>query len=106
VSEDNLGQADKTIADIGEKALIARYVRPIFNPSGDPWGVGDDCALVQAIKSPPFKRRAGATTLDAQRHCARDSAWIGTMPSFIQCTYGGYHSTGGPLPPSHSKRAK
>ncbi|MDP5280064.1 thiamine-phosphate kinase [Sphingomonas sp. DG1-23] len=39
--------ADLTIADVGEKALIVRYVRPIFNPAGDPWGVGDDCALAR-----------------------------------------------------------
>lgn len=47
MSKAGLGQAGVTIADLGEKALIARYIRPIFNPADDPWGVGDDCALAR-----------------------------------------------------------
>lgn len=35
-----------TLADVGEKELIRRLVRPLFNPAELPWGVGDDCALV------------------------------------------------------------
>lgn len=34
------------LSDIGERSLIADVVRPIFNPSGLPSGVGDDCAAI------------------------------------------------------------
>ena len=34
------------LADLGEKELIRQIVVPLFNPTGDQWGVGDDCALV------------------------------------------------------------
>jgi thiamine-monophosphate kinase len=35
-----------SLSDIGERALIAEVVRPIFNPDGVPVGVGDDCAAL------------------------------------------------------------
>lgn len=34
------------LRDWGEKRLIDDIVRPVFNPDGDPDGVGDDCAVV------------------------------------------------------------
>ena len=35
------------LRDIGEKRLIAEYIRPLFNPAGLRESVGDDCALIQ-----------------------------------------------------------
>ena len=35
-----------TISDLGEKKLIAEFIRPLFNPEDDVRGVGDDCAMV------------------------------------------------------------
>jgi thiamine-monophosphate kinase len=35
------------LRDIGEKALIADIIRPLFNPDGLSTGVGDDCALIE-----------------------------------------------------------
>jgi len=34
------------LKDIGEKKLIADYIRPLFNPAGIPESIGDDCALI------------------------------------------------------------
>lgn len=34
------------LSDVGEKALISRHIRPLFNPSGRPESIGDDCALI------------------------------------------------------------
>jgi thiamine-monophosphate kinase len=34
------------LRDVGEKRLIAEYIRPLFNPRGTPEGVGDDCGLI------------------------------------------------------------
>lgn len=35
-----------TVADFGEKRLIAEFIRPLFNPRGTTGGVGDDCAML------------------------------------------------------------
>lgn len=35
------------LKDIGEKALIADIIRPLFNPDRFPTRVGDDCALIE-----------------------------------------------------------
>lgn len=35
------------LSDIGEKRLIAEHIRPLFNPTGDPKGIGDDCAILE-----------------------------------------------------------
>lgn len=37
----------KTISDIGEKEIIERLLRPLFNPENDANGVGDDCAVIE-----------------------------------------------------------
>src|ERR1039457_6474288 len=34
------------LSEIGEKALIRDFIKPFFNGSDDPAGVGDDCAMV------------------------------------------------------------
>jgi thiamine-monophosphate kinase len=34
------------LADLGEKALIRNFIKPYFNKTDDPAGVGDDCAMV------------------------------------------------------------
>src|SRR5687768_13186129 len=34
-----------TVGDIGEKALIRNFIRPYFNKTDDPSGVGDDCGM-------------------------------------------------------------
>lgn len=34
------------ISDIGEKRLIAEFIKPLFNATNDAWSVGDDCAVV------------------------------------------------------------
>ena len=34
------------LSDIGEKALIADYIKPLFNPTNRAESVGDDCALI------------------------------------------------------------
>lgn len=36
-----------TLSDIGEKALIRDFIKPLFNAHDDPCGVGDDCAMVR-----------------------------------------------------------
>src|SRR4051812_15727761 len=36
-----------TIGEIGEKQIIERFLRPLFNPNNDENGVGDDCAAVE-----------------------------------------------------------
>jgi thiamine-monophosphate kinase len=35
-----------TIAEVGEKRLIAEILRPLLNPDGNPDSVGDDCAII------------------------------------------------------------
>lgn len=42
----NVFRADARISDIGEKSLIRDFIKPFFNASDDPSGVGDDCAMV------------------------------------------------------------
>jgi len=37
-----------TISDVGEKRLIAEFIKPFFNSSDDVAGVGDDCAMLDA----------------------------------------------------------
>src|ERR1035438_1065322 len=37
---------DFLLSDVGEKALIRDFIKPLFNSSDDPAGVGDDCAMV------------------------------------------------------------
>lgn len=37
----------RSISEIGEKRLIAEYLRPLLNPSSNPRSVGDDCALAE-----------------------------------------------------------
>jgi thiamine-monophosphate kinase len=37
---------DLTLAAMGEKEVIRRIIRPLFNPNKDQWSVGDDCALI------------------------------------------------------------
>lgn len=34
------------LSEIGEKVLIREFIKPFFNGSDDPAGVGDDCAMV------------------------------------------------------------
>lgn len=34
------------LGEIGEKALIRNFIKPFFNSTDDPGGVGDDCAMV------------------------------------------------------------
>lgn len=34
------------LSDVGEKALIRDFIKPFFNSTDDPAGVGDDCAMV------------------------------------------------------------
>src|SRR2546429_2979823 len=36
-----------TISDIGEKKLIHDFIKPFFNADNEPYGVGDDCAMVR-----------------------------------------------------------
>jgi thiamine-monophosphate kinase len=36
----------KKLSEVGEKALIRDFIKPFFNGSDDPTGVGDDCAMV------------------------------------------------------------
>jgi thiamine-monophosphate kinase len=35
-----------TIADLGEKRLIAEFIKPLFNPEDSIFGVGDDCGML------------------------------------------------------------
>lgn len=37
---------DVLLSDVGEKALIRDFIKPLFNRADDPAGVGDDCAMV------------------------------------------------------------
>src|ERR1035441_7064286 len=36
----------QSLSEIGEKSIIRNFVKPLFNASDDPAGVGDDCAMV------------------------------------------------------------
>lgn len=36
----------KKLSEVGEKALIRDFIKPFFNSTDDPAGVGDDCAMV------------------------------------------------------------
>jgi thiamine-monophosphate kinase len=36
-----------TVSDVGEKTLIRDFIKPLFNANNDPYGVGDDCAMIQ-----------------------------------------------------------
>jgi thiamine-monophosphate kinase len=36
----------RVLSDVGEKALIRDFIKPFFNRTDDPAGVGDDCAMV------------------------------------------------------------
>lgn len=38
-----------TISDFGEKALIENFIKPLFNPSNDRFGIGDDCAMISSV---------------------------------------------------------
>jgi thiamine-monophosphate kinase len=38
--------SSQKLSDIGEKAFIRDFIKPFFNSSDDPSGVGDDCAMV------------------------------------------------------------
>ncbi len=38
------------ISEKGEKRLIAEIIRPLFNPTGNPNSVGDDCAIVELVE--------------------------------------------------------
>jgi thiamine-monophosphate kinase len=40
-------QAARMLSNVGEKALIRDFIKPFFNASDDPSGVGDDCAIVE-----------------------------------------------------------
>jgi thiamine-monophosphate kinase len=40
-------QTVRMLSDVGEKALIRDFIKPFFNASDDPAGVGDDCAIVE-----------------------------------------------------------
>jgi len=35
------------IGSVGEKGIIRDFIKPLFNASDDPSGVGDDCAMIQ-----------------------------------------------------------
>lgn len=37
------------ISDIGEKQLISGFLRPLFNPTNEVGGVGDDCAMIEGL---------------------------------------------------------
>lgn len=39
-------ESEAKLFEVGEKRLIEEIIRPMFNPRGDQWGVGDDCALM------------------------------------------------------------
>jgi thiamine-monophosphate kinase len=36
----------QNLSEVGEKALIRDFIKPLFNSADDPAGVGDDCAMV------------------------------------------------------------
>jgi thiamine-monophosphate kinase len=36
----------RKLSEVGEKALIRDFIKPFFNSTDDPAGVGDDCAMV------------------------------------------------------------
>jgi thiamine-monophosphate kinase len=36
----------RLIREIGEKAIIKNFIRPLFNELDDPFGVGDDCGMI------------------------------------------------------------
>lgn len=38
-----------TISEWGEKRIIREIILPLFNPQGDPYGVGDDCAVLHPL---------------------------------------------------------
>lgn len=38
--------AQNKISDFGEKKLIEQFIKPLFNPSNDFTGIGDDCAMI------------------------------------------------------------
>ncbi len=35
------------ISEYGEKKLIEQFIKPLFNPSNDLFGIGDDCAMIE-----------------------------------------------------------
>jgi thiamine-monophosphate kinase len=35
------------ISDYGEKKLIEQFIKPLFNPNNDLFGIGDDCAMIE-----------------------------------------------------------
>lgn len=35
------------VSDLGEKKIIEQIIKPLFNPNNDPYGIGDDCAIVE-----------------------------------------------------------
>lgn len=35
-----------SVSDVGEKQIIREFIKPFFNAHNDPYGVGDDCAMV------------------------------------------------------------
>lgn len=39
-------RSKQRLSDVGEKALIRDFIKPFFNSTDDPAGVGDDCAMV------------------------------------------------------------
>lgn len=40
-----------TISDYGEKKIIELLIKPLFNPSNEIIGIGDDCALIESDSS-------------------------------------------------------
>lgn len=34
------------ISDFGEKKLIEQFIKPLFNPNNEPFGIGDDCSVI------------------------------------------------------------
>lgn len=39
------------ISDFGEKLLIEKFIKPLFNPNNEPFGIGDDCAMIECHDS-------------------------------------------------------
>ena len=39
--------ANSNISEYGEKALIEKFIKPLFNPNNDLFGIGDDCAMIE-----------------------------------------------------------
>jgi len=41
-----LRKSEIKISNFGEKKLIEQFIKPLFNPNNDLFGIGDDCAMI------------------------------------------------------------